>query len=285
VTCRASLTPLTARAMPPTSSDLALAGFLGKRVAAAGGDRVQCIFLIGSRARGTPRPDSDLDLVVLVELDADDPPWGPNETMAERERLYPAIGSPPLPTELWVRTTDRFAEAGAVIGGVEHSAATEGIRIFWRPPVRAPIVRRTRDQVRRELAAAWLEHAVTALEGTVGMENPASRAPWSPGRPISPRHAAQICIDRVVTAALVFHQLPIHKEGPLTGKVETLRSRDAKLAAWLDRTINPDLRPSQCGHLVVSGIFRRWLADSTMTPFVRALHSRIASIGSRAPEG
>jgi predicted nucleotidyltransferase len=265
--------------VPPNSSDLALAGYLSQRVAEAGGERVQSIFLIGSRARGTPRADSDLDLVVFVELPADVPPWGPAETMAERRRLHPALGSPPVPTELWVRTTDRFAEARTVIGGVEHSVETEGVRLFWRPLAREPIVRRTPGQVRRELAAAWLEHAQTALEGTLAMEDPATRTPWSPGRPTSPQHAAQICVERAVTAILVLHQLPIDKAGGLKAKVERLRPRDAKLTAWLQTTINPKLRPSQCGHVVVSGILLRWLAEASMAPYVKPLQARIAKAG------
>ena len=63
------------------SDRAALAEITGRLRAALGGDLVE-VRLIGSRAEGTARPDSDYDLLVIVQ-GADD--------LAQRDRVYRVI--------------------------------------------------------------------------------------------------------------------------------------------------------------------------------------------------
>src|SRR5215210_476398 len=63
------------RATKPTEEDFRMAQLLGARVAKAGEGRVRRVVMIGSRATGYARADSDLDLVAIVELCPTARPW------------------------------------------------------------------------------------------------------------------------------------------------------------------------------------------------------------------
>jgi predicted nucleotidyltransferase len=264
--------------MGPTPSDLSLAEILAQRIVGTAGEAVQRVVMIGSRARGTARPNSDLDLVVLVEIAADAPPWGPADTIAARRRLEPAITASPIATEVWVRTTDRYAEARGTIGGVEHAVDSEGIDVFARAPTGAPIVRRTPDQVRREHVSAWVEHALTALEGTIRLEQQPGVPPWAPGHPRTPDEAARICVERAVNALLVLHQRPIGKDAGLDGKIALLGGKEPAAAAWLRKTLGPAPRPSHLAHTVLSGVMRRLARDADLRRYVHPSFPRLAKM-------
>ena len=53
--------------MSTLHTDLGLARELAKRILTADRPRVRRIILFGSRARGDARPDSDLDLLVVID--------------------------------------------------------------------------------------------------------------------------------------------------------------------------------------------------------------------------
>jgi predicted nucleotidyltransferase len=235
--------------------------------------------MIGSRARGSARPDSDLDLVVLVEIPADAAPWGPAEVVAERKRLQQQLPRPSILTDLWVRTTDRYAEARGVIGGIERLVDVEGVDVFSEPLRRAPIVRRTPDQVRREHVSAWIEHALWALEGTAAMENATVPRPAAPGRPRSADEASRICAERAVNALLVFHQVEAGKGDGLTGMIERLSTCDPGCAARLGDGFAQSGSPTSAARYVVSEVMRRLSEDRGMLPYLvssRARHDRVS---------
>ncbi|HEX2205156.1 MAG TPA: nucleotidyltransferase domain-containing protein, partial [Longimicrobium sp.] len=185
---------------------------LAGRIAAAGRGRVRCVAMVGSRARGTAGPESDLDIVVLVEPEAGAAPWGPKEFRAERDRLRREVAAPPVRTDLWVRTPDRFEEARHVVGGVEWLVETEGVVVYRRAPDRPPVPRRTPEQVRRENVSAWVEHALLALDGTTARANASALAAGGASAGDS-REAARAAVERAVNALLVAHGVAATKEG------------------------------------------------------------------------
>jgi hypothetical protein len=203
--------------------------------------------------------------------------------MAARRRLEPVLGVSPIPAELWVRTTDRYAEARGVIGDVEHSVDDEGIDAFFRPPTREPTVRRTPDQVRREQVSGCVEHALAALEGTIALETASSRPRRVAGAPHDAPHAARICLERAVNAVLVLHQLPITKAAGLEEKISLLHTRDAQAAEWVRKSIDPTAGPSQLAHYVVRGILQRLAAAPGMHPYIGPSLPRFAAAAARIP--
>jgi excisionase family DNA binding protein len=95
---------------------------LKERVLAAGRNRICRVVLYGSRARGTARPDSDLDLLVVEE----DPVSKPEE----RERLRRAIGNFSIPIDIRVMGETEFEETKNIIGGIAYPAHREGILLY-----------------------------------------------------------------------------------------------------------------------------------------------------------
>ncbi|MFL5385823.1 MAG: nucleotidyltransferase domain-containing protein [Longimicrobiaceae bacterium] len=231
--------------------------------------------MIGSRARGSARPDSDLDLVVLLEIPADAAPWGPAEVIAERKRLQQSVPRPPILTDLWVRTTDRYAEARGVIGGIERLVDVEGVDVFSEPLTRAPIVRRTPDQVRREHVSAWIEHALWALEGTAAMESATVARPVAPGQPRTADEASRICAERAVNALLVFHQVEARKGDGLTGMIERLSKCDPGCAAHLGKLFPDEESPTTAARRLVSEVMRRLSEDRSMLPYLGSSRARL----------
>jgi predicted nucleotidyltransferase len=191
--------------MPPAENDLRIARAFAKRVVIAGRGRVRRVVLVGSRALGTARADSDLDVVVLVETAESVRPWGTPECAAERDRLQREVGAPPLPTDLWVRTTDQYQEARGVFGSVEAMVDTEGIDLYAEPFQRAPRVRRTPAQVRREYTVGWVTHALRALEEAYARQASMADRPGVAALP--PDLPAHACIVRSLLALLFARQI------------------------------------------------------------------------------
>jgi len=192
--------------VPAAEADLALARGVAGRIVSLEGLRVRRVVMIGSRALGTARPDSDLDLVVLVEPPAGTPPWRSADFAAEGVRLRARIGAAPVHVDLWVRTTDRYAEACDVIGGVDWLAAREGIEVFGRPAMRPPGVVLTREQIRCQNVSAWVEHACAALAAAHRLGN-AAAVSGGAGDAGEPAATVRLAIARAVTAVLVAHQV------------------------------------------------------------------------------
>jgi predicted nucleotidyltransferase len=267
--------------MPPTESDLPLGRDLALRIVAAGLGRVRRVVLIGSRARGTARVDSDMDLVVLVEPPEEHPAWGPAEVIAERARIFRQVGLMPHPTELWVRTTDRYEEARSVIGGVERLVDEEGVDLYSRQVDRLPTTRCTPDEVRKQHVSAWMEHALTAFEGTLEMRTAPASSGRDPHEPRTADEAARICAARAVNALLVFHQLAGSKAAGLSGMLALLTTRDRVTAARLQRSIAGERRPVQLARLVVGTVLRKLRDDKAMRPYLASSLTRLAATRSQ----
>ncbi len=83
------------------------------------------IILFGSWARGDARPDSDLDLLVVL-------PRVDNKRHAAVEILR-ALNGLPLSKDVVVTTPEEIATRGNVIGDVLRPALREGKVIYERP--------------------------------------------------------------------------------------------------------------------------------------------------------
>lgn len=208
--------------MPATARDLAVAQAFAGRIVAAGQGRVRRVVMVGSRALGTARPDSDLDLVVLVELPPGARAWRISDCATERDRLQRVVGRPPLETDLWVRTTDQYEEARSVAGSVESLVDSEGVDVYARPFERAPRVRRTPAQVRREYTSGWITHALRALEAAGARDSAGTHERLA---------AARAAVERALHALLVSHGIRASKSGGAPAMLTSLDAVDPATAS------------------------------------------------------
>jgi hypothetical protein len=245
---------------------------LARRIVAAGLGRVRRVVMIGSRARGTARPTSDLDLVVLVELPRGSPAWGPRENLAERDRIQKAVGTPPISTDLSVRTTDHYHEARGVIGGVEHLVDVEGVDVYSHPLSEPPTIRRAPDCVRSQHAGTWITHAVAVLEEAVSS---ARGAPHLDATKLT--EAAHACAMRAITALLTIHQLHSSKRDGLPAMLTQLAGADAQAAAELQGVLERAGPPIQKARTVLQIVVGRLGRDPGMTPYLRQAHAWLGS--------
>ena len=82
------------------------------------------IVLFGSRARGDTRPDSDVDLLVVM-------PDGTDETRATTA-MHALLHSMPLPKDIVVSTPSAIARRGHIRGNVLYEGLREGIVLHER---------------------------------------------------------------------------------------------------------------------------------------------------------
>ena len=80
------------------------------------------IILFGSHARGQPRPDSDLDLLIVL-------PEAPDRRRAAVE-IMRALRDLPVSKDILVTTPAHLAERGQVNGLVYRTALEEGIVVY-----------------------------------------------------------------------------------------------------------------------------------------------------------
>lgn len=76
------------------------------------------IILFGSRALGTARPDSDVDLLVVLHVEG--------SCRKKAVEIGVALADRTLPLDLIVVTPEQFARDQNRVGSVLRSAATEG---------------------------------------------------------------------------------------------------------------------------------------------------------------
>lgn len=82
------------------------------------------IILFGSHARGTARPDSDVDLLIVM------PVAGSKRKM--QLELRTALHDVRVPKDVIVTTPEEFAWRKDVVGTIEYPAATEGKLLYAR---------------------------------------------------------------------------------------------------------------------------------------------------------
>ena len=88
----------------------------------AHGVRAEQIFLFGSQARGTARPDSDWDLYVIVDRDL---------TFADRRLLTTEIKRElarlRIPNDVLLKSSKQFQAAKVYPGHIAYTVAQEGV--------------------------------------------------------------------------------------------------------------------------------------------------------------
>lgn len=77
------------------------------------------IYLFGSRAEGRARPESDIDLLVVL-------PQATESNTALAGRAYTALGSIHAPMDILVYTAGQFAERSTWDGSLEASVVRKG---------------------------------------------------------------------------------------------------------------------------------------------------------------
>ncbi len=104
--------------------DPAVAEQLKERILAALGSRVRRIILFGSRARGDALPDSDYDVLVVLDK------LLPEERHGTLVRLYDVVRPCGAVVEPHVMGEEVFEETRSVIGGLAYPAWTEGVLLY-----------------------------------------------------------------------------------------------------------------------------------------------------------
>jgi predicted nucleotidyltransferase len=187
--------------------DLHLARQIASRIVAAGRDQVRLVSLIGARARGNAREDSDLDLVVVIEVGAGKPRWNGVMADEERNRLLPAIGPAPFKVDLSVRSGEQYEEARNVIGGVERLVQTEGVAVYTRPFDVPPIRTRSADSVRKNLVRAWIAGSALSIERALHSEH-------NVGSSAAPSQAAGLHAATRITASIGGTEIVLRRPAP-----------------------------------------------------------------------
>lgn len=210
----------------PNEADAALATRVAAQIARLGRGRVRQVAMIGSRAYGHARPDSDLDLVVLVELPPGSRPWNGEDFARAGHGLHRLLAHEPVKVDVRVRSTDRFAEAKDVAGGVEWLAAHEGVVVYDMPLVHPTTVRTSTDEVRREIVSAWMHHAIAAGER---FDDPAV--------PQTQVEIAHLVIERLIAAALVSRRQAPRLDRDLSSYLLQLSPEPSEVASFLRAAI------------------------------------------------
>ena len=81
------------------------------------------VYVFGSQARGTPRPDSDIDILVVVST-ADEP------TYRLAARAYAALAPLGLPVELLFMTRHEFDERALATASLPARVLSEGRLLY-----------------------------------------------------------------------------------------------------------------------------------------------------------
>lgn len=82
------------------------------------------IILFGSQARGDARPDSDVDLLVVMPVDG-----SPHDKSVE---IRVALHNIRVPKDIIVTTPEEFAWRQDVVGTIEYPAVKEGKVLYAR---------------------------------------------------------------------------------------------------------------------------------------------------------
>jgi predicted nucleotidyltransferase len=102
--------------MSPTATNTVLDALVAGVVREARPSRV---ILFGSRARGDARPDSDIDLLIVLPQPVADP-W------AMSAALRRAVGAIGVGKDFIITDEARFRERSRLVGTIEEIAAREG---------------------------------------------------------------------------------------------------------------------------------------------------------------
>jgi len=160
------------------------------------------IVLFGSRARGSARPDSDFDLLVVLRECND-------KGQAKRD-IYDALEDIKVNKDIVVTTPDEIARSGNLIGTVLRPALQEGVVLYdcGTQEIRVDINEEEIAQATRNWMSQALENLRVAESGMQGVRPGINTACY----------LAQQSIEKAIKAVLVFLQI----EFPFTHEIEPL---------------------------------------------------------------
>lgn len=230
---------LLSRNSPATGApDLAGAQCLADQLVRGAGTSLQQVTLIGSRSRGDAKINSDFDFVALVEPQRTKEVWCPRHNLAEKQRLLHLFSGRPERVELWVRTTDQYAEARHVFGCPEELVDFEGITLYSRPYSRSPVIRRGPNTVRLDNVADWFEGALINLDAAIA----SPRCTGGPTRAQSGGDVRlQATVNRAITALCVMSQIRAStKHTSVISVLEKLRPAIPEVVANLTYALGSD---------------------------------------------
>lgn len=84
----------------------------------------QAVYLFGSAARGEAQPGSDLDVLVVMELEEGATPY---EKARELHALFRGWR---VPLDIIVRTPEQFEQGRRLQGFIERTAARDGVVLY-----------------------------------------------------------------------------------------------------------------------------------------------------------
>jgi uncharacterized protein len=87
--------------------------------------RPERVILFGSQARGDAGPDSDVDLLVVLDFEG--------RALDKAVEIQHALRDILIPVDIIVTTPERFAWRKDVVGTIEWPAAREGKVLYARP--------------------------------------------------------------------------------------------------------------------------------------------------------
>jgi predicted nucleotidyltransferase len=82
------------------------------------------IILFGSQARGDAGPDSDVDLLVVMDFEG--------SKLDKTVEVRVALGKMPVPTDIILTRPEDFAWRKEIVGTIEHPAVREGKILYAR---------------------------------------------------------------------------------------------------------------------------------------------------------
>lgn len=260
--------------MPAVEADVQLAREVANQIVRVGQGRVRRIVMVGSRALGTARPNSDLDLVVLVELPATERAWTSADCMAERNRILQQLHWTGIKPELWLRTMSQYEDFRRIECSFEWRVAAEGVEIYRRMPDRRPVARRSLDAARREIAHGWIDHAMRGLAEAATRENEFALKGLT--LPDQARRATESAIMRAVTALLVIHKIHASKHDGIHAMLAQLASRNPDLVARIQSHLKTAPVSARIAHIVLQEVVRELSGDPAMAEPLDKLRRRLA---------
>lgn len=268
---------------PPkvSAADRTLAESVAAVIVERGAGRIRRVYLLGSRSRGLAQPDSDLDLLVVIEPNPGER-WSGPESLAEQHRLRKVFSNAPVLVDIEVRTIDQFAEASGVVGAVEHRAASAGVQVYHVADTRAPNTRVKPEHVRCHVVRDWIEEACSRHEralaesrthGSVALINgPAYvtgpglsyQQQTQPTRRDPAYHAWQ-AITRAIGALAIWQGVtPGNKQDPPAAWIAILQRVDTRLAAHLGHLVAGAPRQTETATLVVAAIAAKLVGEPVL---------------------
>lgn len=260
----------------PTERDLAAGRQIAEQIAHAAGGRARMAAMVGSRALGTARDRSDLDLLAVIEAPRGQR-WGPSDVLKERDRIQAAVGSPVVRTDLWVRTVEQFLAARTVVGGIEHLADLEGVVVYSRPLLNGIALVARPGDVRRENTVFWVRDAAEQLRlGALSSHSGVLGA-----SAMSPANLLRRSVERALMALFVAHQIQAStKNRDVHDVLAELDTLEPDLVSRLRETLGPHTPDSIAAHGVLSAVTERLGKDTHLRERLVSVTGFLREIGT-----